>query len=383
MYDYLIVGSGLFGATFAHLARKQGKSCLVIDKRPHAGGNIYCQDVEGIRVHQYGAHIFHTSNRRVWDFVNSLVEFNRYTNSPVARYGKSLYNLPFNMNTFYQMWGVTTPQEAMNKIEEQRQEVLKRMQSEGISQPRNLEEQALLLIGSDIYERLIKGYTEKQWGRKCTDLPAFIIKRLPVRFVYDNNYFNDRYQGIPIGGYNRLIEALLEGVEVRLNTDYFTRRDEFNALAKEVVFTGKIDEFYDYRFGNLEYRTVRFEHEVLDMPNYQGNAVVNYTEAEVPYTRIIEHKHFESFGEEVYQNPKTVVSKEYSTEWQLGMEPYYPVNDERNSLLYQQYKQLADQESHVIFGGRLAEYKYYDMAPIVERVMRMFEEEENEEDRRE
>ena len=374
MYDYLIVGSGLFGATFAHLARKQGKSCLVIDKRPHAGGNIYCQDVEGIRVHQYGAHIFHTSNRRVWDFVNSLVEFNRYTNSPVARYGKSLYNLPFNMNTFYQMWGVTTPQEAMNKIEEQRQEVLKRMQSEGISQPRNLEEQALLLIGSDIYERLIKGYTEKQWGRKCTDLPAFIIKRLPVRFVYDNNYFNDRYQGIPIGGYNRLIEALLEGVEVRLNTDYFSHRDEFNALAKEVVFTGKIDEFYDYRFGNLEYRTVRFEHEVLDMPNYQGNAVVNYTEAEVPYTRIIEHKHFESFGEEVYQNPKTVVSKEYSTEWQSGMEPYYPVNDERNSLLYQQYKQLADQESHVIFGGRLAEYKYYDMAPIVERVMRMFEE---------
>jgi len=383
MYDYLIVGSGLFGATFAHLARKQGKRCLVIDKRPHAGGNIYCQDVEGIRVHQYGAHIFHTSNRRVWDFVNSLVEFNRYTNSPVARYGKSLYNLPFNMNTFYQMWGVTTPQEAMNKIEEQRQEVLKRMQSEGISQPRNLEEQALLLIGSDIYERLIKGYTEKQWGRKCTDLPAFIIKRLPVRFVYDNNYFNDHYQGIPIGGYNRLIEALLEGVEVRLNTDYFTYRDEFNALAKEVVFTGKIDEFYDYRFGNLEYRTVRFEHEVLDMPNYQGNAVVNYTEAEVPYTRIIEHKHFESFGEEVYQNPKTVVSKEYSTEWQSGMEPYYPVNDERNSLLYQQYKQLADQESHVIFGGRLAEYKYYDMAPIVERVMRMFEEKENEEDRRE
>ena len=377
MYDYLIVGSGLFGATFAHLARKQGKRCLVIDKRPHAGGNIYCQDVEGIRVHQYGAHIFHTSNRRVWEFVNSLVEFNRYTNSPVARYGKSLYNLPFNMNTFYQMWGVTTPQEAMNKIEEQRQEVLKRMQSEGIAQPRNLEEQALLLIGSDIYERLIKGYTEKQWGRKCTDLPAFIIKRLPVRFVYDNNYFNDRYQGIPIGGYNRLIEALLEGVEVRLNTDYFTHRDEFNALAKEVVFTGKIDEFYDYRFGNLEYRTVRFEHEVLDMPNYQGNAVVNYTEAEVPYTRIIEHKHFESFGEEVYQNPKTVVSKEYSTEWQSGMEPYYPVNDERNSLLYQQYKQLADQESHVIFGGRLAEYKYYDMAPIVERVMRMFEEEEN------
>ncbi|QUB47373.1 UDP-galactopyranose mutase [Prevotella sp. oral taxon 475] len=374
MYDYLIVGSGLFGATFAHLARKQGKRCLVIDKRPHAGGNIYCQDVEGIRVHQYGAHIFHTSNRRVWDFVNSLVEFNRYTNSPVARYGKSLYNLPFNMNTFYQMWGVTTPQEAMNKIEEQRQEVLKRMQSEGIAQPRNLEEQALLLIGSDIYERLIKGYTEKQWGRKCTDLPAFIIKRLPVRFVYDNNYFNDRYQGIPIGGYNRLIEALLKGVEVRLNTDYFSHRDEFNALAKEVVFTGKIDEFYDYRFGNLEYRTVRFEHEVLDMPNYQGNAVVNYTEAEVPYTRIIEHKHFESFGEEVYQNPKTVVSKEYSTEWQSGMEPYYPVNDERNSLLYQQYKQLADQESHVIFGGRLAEYKYYDMAPIVERVMRMFEE---------
>jgi len=383
MYDYLIVGSGLFGATFAHLARKQGKRCLVIDKRPHAGGNIYCQDVEGIWVHQYGAHIFHTSNRRVWDFVNSLVEFNRYTNSPVARYGKSLYNLPFNMNTFYQMWGVRTPQEAMNKIEEQRQEVLKRMQSEGIAQPRNLEEQALLLIGSDIYERLIKGYTEKQWGRKCTDLPAFIIKRLPVRFVYDNNYFNDRYQGIPIGGYNRLIEALLEGVEVRLNTDYFTHRDEFNALAKKLVFTGKIDEFYDYRFGNLEYRTVRFEHEVLDMPNYQGNAVVNYTEAEVPYTRIIEHKHFESFGEEVYQNPKTVVSKEYSTEWQSGMEPYYPVNDERNSLLYQQYKQLADQESHVIFGGRLAEYKYYDMAPIVERVMRMFEEGENEEDRRE
>ena len=371
-YDYLIVGSGLFGATFAHFAKEQGKKCLVIDKRPHLGGNIYCEQTEGINVHKYGAHIFHTSNKKVWEFVNSLVEFNRYTNAPVANYKGKLFNLPFNMNTFYQMWGVMTPQQAAEKIEEQRREALEKMQSAGVTEPRNLEEQALLLIGKDIYEQLIKGYTEKQWGRKCTDLPAFIIKRLPVRFVFDNNYFNDTYQGIPKGGYNKLIEALLEGVETRTNVDYFADRAMLDAQAETVVFTGKIDEFYDYRFGKLDYRTVRFEHETLDTSNYQGNAVVNYTELEVPYTRIIEHKHFECFGAEVDKNSKTVISREYSTEWKSGMEPYYPVNDARNTALYLQYKALADAESRVIFGGRLAEYKYYDMAPIIEQVMRRF-----------
>ena len=364
-YDYLIVGSGLFGATFAYLARKNGKRCLVIDKRTHTGGNIYCENKEGINVHKYGAHIFHTSNRKVWDFVNSITEFNRYTNSPVANYRGELYNLPFNMNTFNRMWGVKTPQEAMEKIEQQRKET-------GITQPKNLEEQALMLIGRDIYEKLIKGYTEKQWGRPCTELPAFIIKRLPVRFVFDNNYFNDLYQGIPVGGYNKLTDGLLEGIETITSTDYFDNRSHWDSIADKIVFTGKIDEYYGYRYGKLEYRTVAFEEETIDTPNYQGNAVVNYTEREVPYTRIIEHKHFEMFGEEVYKCSKTVISREYSTEWKDGMEPYYPINNERNNDIYAKYKKLADAETNVIFGGRLAEYKYYDMAPIVEKVLNMF-----------
>lgn len=367
-YDYLIVGSGLFGATFAYFAKKRGKKCLVIDKRPHFGGNVYCENIEGINVHKYGAHIFHTSDKQVWDFVNSIVEFNRYTNSPVANYKGKLYNLPFNMNTFYQMWGVTTPEEAQAKIDEQKAEAVARMRADGVTEPRNLEEQAQVLIGKDIYEKLIKGYTEKQWGRKCTELPAFIIKRLPVRLVFDNNYFNDKYQGIPIGGYNKLIEGLLEGIETKTNVDFFDNRPYWESIANEIVFTGKIDEFYDYRFGKLNYRTVRFEHEIIDKPNYQGNAVMNYTEREVPYTRVIEHKHFEMFGQEVYNCPKTVISREYSTEWHDGMEPYYPVNDKANSELYAKYKKLADKETNVIFGGRLAEYKYYDMAPIIERV---------------
>ena len=389
-YDYLIVGSGLFGATFAHLAHKQGKTCLVIDKRPHLGGNIYCENIEGINVHKYGAHIFHTSNKEVWDFVNAIVEFNRYTNSPVANYKGKLYNLPFNMNTFYQMWGVTTPEEAQAKIDEQKAEAVAKMKADGVNEPRNLEEQAQVLIGKDIYERLIKGYTEKQWGRKCTDLPAFIIKRLPVRLVFDNNYFNDKYQGIPVGGYNKLIDGLLEGIDTMTSVDFFADniqklaenkeasqkagliKDCWQEIAEKLVFTGKIDQFYDYQFGKLNYRTVRFEQEIIDCPNYQGNAVVNYTEQEVPYTRVIEHKHFEMFGAEVYNCPKTVISKEYSTEWKDGMEPYYPVNDKENSELYAQYKNLADQEKDIIFGGRLAEYKYYDMAPIIEKALAMF-----------
>lgn len=376
-YDYLIVGSGLFGATFAHLANKSGKRCLVIEKRLHLGGNIYCQNVEGVNVHKYGAHIFHTSNKEVWDFVNSIVEFNRYTNCPVANYKGDLYNLPFNMNTFYQMWRVKTPAEAKAKIDEQRAEVATALRQAGIAEPRNLEEQALLLVGRDIYEKLVKGYTEKQWGRQCVDLPAFIIRRLPVRMVYDNNYFNDKYQGIPIGGYNRLIEGLLNGIECRTDTDFFESREYWESIADKIVFTGKIDEFYDYRYGNLEYRTVLFEEEVHDVPNYQGNAVVNYTERDIPYTRIIEHKHFEMFGSDVYDSPKTVISKEFSTEWKDGMEPYYPVNDERNTALYRQYKALADKEKKVIFGGRLAEYKYYDMAPVIEQVFKVFEDEQS------
>ena len=368
-YDYLIVGAGLFGATFAYRAHQKGRRCLVIDKRPHLGGNVYCERRENINVHKYGAHIFHTSSREVWQFVNSIVPFNRYTNSPVAIYQGKLYNLPFNMNTFYQMWGVTTPEQAHQKIDQQRQEALEAMQQAGVKEPRNLEEQALALIGRDIYERLIKGYTEKQWGRPCTELPAFIIKRLPVRFVFDNNYFNDSYQGIPIGGYNLLIDGLLEGIETRINTDFFADRSYWENIAEQTVFTGKIDEFFDYQLGQLEYRTVRFEEEVIDTPNYQGNAVVNYTEAHVPYTRIIEHKHFELFGQQVYDTPRTVISREYSTEWQPGMEPYYPINDERNNRLATQYKVMAAAQQNVIFGGRLAEYKYYDMAPIVERVM--------------
>lgn len=370
-YDYLIVGAGLFGSTFAYKAKQAGKKCLVIDKRPHIGGNVYCEDIEGIHVHKYGAHIFHTNNKEVWDFVNSIVEFNRYTNSPVACYKAKLYNLPFNMNTFYQMWGVTTPREAQAKIEEQRQEALCSMLKSGVTEPRNLEEQAISLIGKDIYETLIKGYTEKQWGRKCTELPAFIIKRLPVRFVFDNNYFNDKYQGIPIGGYNKLINGLLEGIEVRTSTDFFADKRHWEEMADKIVFSGKIDEFYDYQFGKLEYRTVRFEEEILDTPNYQGNAVINYTEREVPYTRIIEHKHFEMFGAEIEKCSTTVISKEYSTEWKEGMEPYYPINDIKNNTLYQKYKSLADKETKIIFGGRLAEYKYYDMAPIIERVINL------------
>jgi UDP-galactopyranose mutase len=367
-YDFLIVGSGLFGATFAYRARKAGKRCLVIDKRSHLGGNVYCENVEGINVHKYGAHIFHTSNKAVWDFVNSIVEFNRYTNSPVANYKGKLYNLPFNMNTFYQMWGVKTPEEARAKIEEQKADAVASLNGR---EPANLEEQALTLVGRDIFEKLIKGYTEKQWGRKCEDLPAFIIKRLPVRLAFDNNYFNDRYQGIPIGGYNKLIDGLLDGVETRVNVDFFDDRARWESVANKIVFTGKLDEFFGYRFGKLEYRTVRFENETLDMPNYQGNAVVNYTEREVPYTRIIEHKHFEMFGQAVYDCPKTVVSREYSTEWTEGMEPYYPVNDSRNNELAEKYRALAAQEPSVIFGGRLAEYKYYDMAPVIERVLNL------------
>lgn len=371
-YDYLIVGSGLFGATFAYLAQKQGKKCLVIDKRNHLGGNIFCENIEGINVHKYGAHIFHTSNKKVWDFVNSIIEFNRYTNSPVANYKGKLYNLPFNMNTFYQMWGVTTPEEAMAKIEEQKAEAVAKMKADGITEPRNLEEQAQILIGKDIYEKLIKGYTEKQWGRKCTELPAFIIKRLPVRMVFDNNYFNDKYQGIPVGGYNKLIEGLLTNIETKTDVDFFANREFWKSQADQMVFTGKIDEYFNYHFGKLEYRTVRFEEEIYDTPNYQGNAVVNYTEREVPYTRIIEHKHFEMFGQEIYNCPKTIISKEYSTEWTEGMEPYYPVNDEKNNTLYAKYKELANKEKNVIFGGRLAEYKYYDMAPIIEKVLSLF-----------
>ena len=356
-YDYLIVGSGLFGAVCAYRAMQQGKRVLVIDKRPQLGGNIYCEEVEGINVHKYGAHIFHTSNKQLWQFVNQFVEFNRYTNSPVANYEGKLYNLPFNMNTFYELWGVKTPAEAQAKIEEQRK-------AAGIVSPKNLEEQAISLVGKDIYEKLIKGYTEKQWGRKCTELPAFIIKRLPVRFTFDNNYFNSDYQGIPRGGYNKLIEGLLKGADTKTGTDFFADREGYSKMADKVIFTGKVDEFFDYKLGKLEYRTVRFETETLNMANYQGNAVVNYTAAEVPYTRIIEHKHFE-FGTQ----PKTVISREYSSEWTEGSEPFYPVNDQRNGDLYAQYKKLADQQSNVIFGGRLAEYKYYDMDKVIESAL--------------
>ena len=371
-YDYLIVGSGLFGSTFAHLAHQAGKRCLVIEKRPHLGGNLYCEEQHGINVHKYGPHIFHTSSKQVWDFVNALVPFNRFTNMPVAEYGGTRYNLPFNMNTFYQMWGCTTPAEAQSIIEEQKQEALAAMRAAGATEPRNLEEQALTLVGRDIYEKLIKGYTEKQWGRPCSELPAFIIRRLPVRFVYDNNYFNDAYQGIPIGGYNKLTGALLSGIETRVNEDFFARREYWEAQAEKIVFTGKIDEFYGYRFGQLEYRTVYFKEETLDTPNHQGCALINYTERHVPHTRIIEHKHFEHFGDAVYSIPKTVVTHEFSTEWTPGSEPFYPVNDAKNNALYARYKELADQEPDVIFGGRLAEYKYYDMAPIIERVLGMF-----------
>ena len=377
-YDYLIVGSGLFGATFAYRATQAGKKCLVIDKRPHLGGNVYCENIEGINVHRYGAHIFHTNNKEVWDFVNSIVPFNRYTNSPVANYHGKLYNLPFNMNTFYQMWGVTTPEEAVAKIEEQKAEAVKILNGR---EPQNLEEQALTLVGKDIFEKLIKEYTEKQWGRKCTELPAFIIKRLPVRMIFDNNYFNDKYQGIPIGGYNKLIEGLLEGVECKTNFDFFhnsldssdscSLKDNWQKYADKLVYCGPLDQYFDYQYGKLNWRTVRFETETRDCPNYQGNAVVNYTSHDEPYTRIIEHKHFEMFGQEVYDCPKTVISKEFSTEYKEGMEPYYPVNDDQNNILAEKYRHLAEQEKNVIFGGRLAEYKYYDMAPVIENVLKL------------
>lgn len=366
-YDYLIVGSGLFGSTFAYRAKQLDFKVLVIDKRPHLGGNIYCEEVEGIQVHKYGAHIFHTSNKKAWDFVNSIVEFNRYTNCPVANYKGELYNLPFNMNTFYQLWGVKTPVEAQTKIEEQRMEAI---QTLGNREPQNLEEQALCLVGKDIFERLIKEYTEKQWGRSCKELPAFIIRRLPVRMVYDNNYFNDKYQGIPIGGYNKLIEGLLQGIECKTDVDFFhSEYRDWKKIAKKLVYTGALDEYFDYSLGKLNWRTVSFKTRIEDTANYQGNAVVNYTSHEVPYTRIIEHKHFEHFGQDVYNLPKTVISEEYSTEYQPGMEPYYPVNDEQNNALAEAYRKLAAKEENVIFGGRLAQYKYYDMAPIVEQVL--------------
>lgn len=363
-YDYLIVGAGLFGATFAYRAHQKGKRCLVIDKRLHLGGCCYCENIEGINVHKYGAHIFHTDNKEVWVFVNSIVPFNRYTNSPIANYKGRLYNLPFNMNTFNQMWKVTTPEQAKAKMEEQRQEM------EG-KEPSNLEEQAIALVGRDIYETLIKGYTEKQWGRKCTELPAFIIRRLPLRFTFDNNYFSDKYQGIPIGGYNKLIDGLLDGVETKTNTDFADLHGCWQEIADRLVYTGKLDEYFDYKLGKLEWRSLRFEEEVIDRPNYQGNAVMNFTDNDVPYTRVYEHKHFEMFGDEVYENPKTVISREYPVAYKDGMEPYYTVNDSRNNKLAEQYRELAYQEKDVIFGGRLADYQYYDMDDIIENVLNL------------
>ena len=368
-FDYLVVGSDLFGATFAYRAKQLGKKCLVIDKRSHLGGNVYCEKIEDINVHKYGAHIFHTSNKKVWNFVNSIVEFNRYTNCPVANYKGKLFNLPFNMNTFFQMWGVTTPEEAQAKIDEQKAEALAVL---GGREPSNLEEQALTLVGKDIFEILIKEYTEKQWGRKCTELPAFIIKRLPVRLVFDNNYFNDKYQGIPVGGYNKLIDGLLDGVECVTDTDFFNSKyRDWKKYADKLVYTGPIDEYFDFVYGKLDWRTVSFKTRVESVSNYQGNAVVNYTSHDKPYTRVIEHKHFEMFGQEVYDSPNTVVSEEYSTEYKDGMEPYYPVNDVRNNKLAEKYRSLAEDEKNVIFGGRLGQYKYYDMAPVIEQVLNM------------
>ena len=366
MYDYLIVGAGLFGAIFAYEAKKRGKNCLVIDKRPHIGGNIYTKEVEGINVHEYGAHIFHTSNHEVWKYIQQFATFNRYTNSPIARYKDEIYNMPFNMNTFNKLWGVITPEQAKKKIEQQ-------IKESGITDPKNLEEQAISLVGRDIYEKLVKGYTQKQWGRRCDELPSFIIKRLPVRFTYDNNYFNDLYQGIPIGGYTQIIEKMLEGIDIRLNCNYFSNRKELETIANKIVFTGMIDQYYDYCFGELEYRSLRFETEVLEMENYQGNAVVNYNEYEIPYTRIIEHKHFE-YGE----TRKTVITREYPATWKIGDEPYYPMNDEKNNYLYEKYKALADKENKVIFGGRLGMYKYYDMHHIISEALDMVGKEFNE-----
>jgi UDP-galactopyranose mutase len=370
MYDYLVVGSGLYGAIFAHEANKLGKKVLVVEKRPNIGGNIYTENIEGINVHKYGAHIFHTNNKKVWQYITQFAEFNRFTNSPVANYKGELYSLPFNMYTFNKMWGVVTPEEALKKIEEQRKEIK--------GEPKNLEEQAISLVGRDIYEKLIKGYTEKQWGRDCKDLPSFIIKRLPVRLTFDNNYFNALYQGIPVGGYTKLIANLLDGIEVKLNCDYLASKDELDKLAKKVVYTGPIDAYFNYKLGYLEYRSVRFETELLDIPNFQGNAAVNYTDRETPWTRIIEHKWFE-FGKDSNGNdlPKTIISREYSSEWKIGDEPYYPVNDEKNGELYKKYKSLADQEKNVIFGGRLGEYKYYDMDATIASVLDKCEEELN------
>ena len=369
-YDYLIVGSGLFGATFAFRARQMGKKCLAIDKRPQLGGNVYCEKIEGINVHKYGAHIFHTNNKKVWDFVTSLVEFNRYTNCPIANYKGELYNLPFNMNTFYQMWGIKTPEEAIRKINEQKEEALQKMKKDNAIEPRNLEEQALCLIGKDIYEKLIKEYTEKQWGRKCTELPTFIIKRLPIRLVFDNNYFNDKYQGIPIGGYNKLIDKLLNNTETQINTNFFeSEYKDWKKYANKLVYTGALDEYFNFCFGKLDWRTVSFNTRIEDTYNYQGNAVVNYTSHEVPYTRIIEHKHFEMFGQSIYNTQKTVISEEYSTEYKEGLEPYYPINDETNNQLASKYRELATLETDVIFGGRLGQYKYFDMAPVIEQVL--------------
>lgn len=369
-YDYLIVGSGLYGATFAYKAKQAGKRCLVIEKRPHLGGNVYCENKHGINIHTYGAHIFHTNSKEVWDFVNSFVEFNRYTNSPVANYHGEIYNLPFNMNTFCRMWpDVHTPEEAQKRIEEQRKEAVAML---GGRKPKDLEEQALCMVGKDIYRKLIKEYTEKQWGRDCKELPAFIIRRLPVRMIFDNNYFNDRYQGIPIGGYNKLINGLLEGIERRISTDFFDSEfRDWRKVANKLVYTGAIDEYFDYRLGKLKWRTVNFKTRTLDTPNYQGNAVVNYTSHDVPYTRVIEHKHFEMFGQEVYDCPKTIVSEEYSAEFKDGMEPYYPINDERNNTLAEEYRKLAEAETDVIFGGRLGQYKYFDMAPVIEQVINL------------
>lgn len=366
MYDYLIVGAGLFGSIFAYEAKKRGKNCLVIDKRPHIGGNIYTKEVEGINVHEYGAHIFHTSNHEVWKYIQQFATFNRYTNSPIARYRDEIYNMPFNMNTFNKLWGVITPEQAKKKIEQQ-------IKESGIIEPKNLEEQAISLVGSDIYEKLVKGYTQKQWGRRCDELPSFIIKRLPVRFTYDNNYFNDLYQGIPIGGYTPIIEKMLEGIDIRLNCDYFSKRKELETIANKIVFTGMIDQYYDYCFGELEYRSLRFETEILESENYQGNAVVNYNEYEIPYTRIIEHKHFEYGKQE-----KTVITREYPATWKKGDEPYYPMNDEKNNCLYEKYKALADKENKVIFGGRLGMYKYYDMHHIISEALEMVGKEFNE-----
>lgn len=369
MYDYIIIGSGLMGATFAHKAKGQGKRCLVIERRKHLGGNVYCENKEGINIHKYGAHIFHTNNRDVWKFVNDIVQFNRYTNSPIANYKGNFYNLPFNMNTFYQMWGTKTPEEAKAKINEQKQAAINKMKASGTDKPRNLKEQALILVGEDIFHTLIEGYSEKQWGRPCEELPAFIIKRLPLRFTFDNNYFNDNYQGIPIGGYNKLIDTLLEGVETITGVDFFESKDWWRSQAKTIVYTGEIDRFFDYCCGHLNYRTLRFEHECMNQANFQGNAVVNYTDKDIPFTRIIEHKHFELFGDDIDTIPKTIITREYPLEWQPGSEPFYPVNDVRNTAIYEEYRKLATNEKNVFFAGRLAEYKYYDMAPTIEKAL--------------